>query len=133
MTSATRNAQSLARSESVPNQTLQRTRLRRAAELSVSIEEGEPEMPGELVRLLPVLQKRGRLTNADVRHMLGVARNTAARLLTEFAAASWLVHSGKRGLGAFCVPGSRLLHQSQTGQQASETGAMKSETGAIKP
>jgi DNA-binding IclR family transcriptional regulator len=90
-------------------------------------------MPGDLVKLLPTLQKKGRLTNADVRRVLGVARNTAARLLGELAAASWLVHSGKRGAGAFSTPGSRLLHQLPTMQNTGEGGAMGTETDAMKP
>ena len=93
----------------------------------------QPDMPGELVQLLPTLQKKGRLTNADVRRVLGVARNTAARLLGELAAASWLVHSGKRGAGAFSTPGARLLHQPPTMPNTGEAGAMDSENGAMKP
>ncbi len=31
----------------------------------------QPDMPGELVQLLPTLQKKGRLTNADVRRVGG--------------------------------------------------------------
>lgn len=93
----------------------------------------QPDMPAELVQLLPTLQKKGRLTNADVRRVLGVARNTAARLLGELAAASWLIHSGKRGAGAFSTPGARLLHQPPTMPNTGEAGAMDSENGAMKP
>ena len=91
----------------------------------------QTNMPDALVCLLPVLRQRDRLTNADVRRILGVARNTVARLLGELVASSWLTHSGKRGAGAFCSPGPRL-HQSQDRQNSPEDGAIPAKDGAMK-
>jgi ATP-dependent DNA helicase RecG len=91
------------------------------------------EMPGELIRLLPVLQGKGRLSNKDVRDLLGTTRITTARLLKEMVVTEWLLTTGKRGVGAFYLPGPRLLYQSPIASQSRETDSMTPETDAMKP
>jgi len=93
----------------------------------------QPDMPGELVPLLPVLQRKSRLSNADVRGILGLTRITAARLLKELlVAGQWLASTGKRGVGAFYSPGSRLLHHSHTVATARESEPMPPEADPMK-
>ncbi len=92
-----------------------------------------PDTPTELAYLLPVLQRQGSVSNTDVRRIGGVARNTAARILSDLVAAEWLVFSKKKGLGAKYYPGARLLHQSPIAPENRETGAMDRETGAMEP
>jgi ATP-dependent DNA helicase RecG len=92
-----------------------------------------PDAPSELADLLPLLQRQGSVSNADVRRIAGVARNTAARILSDLVAAEWLVFSGKKGLGARYYPGNRLLHHSPIARESRETGAMGPETGAMGP
>jgi hypothetical protein len=84
-----------------------------------------PDMPPDLKSYLPTLQRRGGITNQDVRRMARVARNAALRMLKEWSASGWLVAPKKQGLGAVYTPGPRLLHQSQIAPQMHETGAMK--------
>jgi hypothetical protein len=86
-----------------------------------------PETPQNLVRLLFVLQRKGSISNADVRRICHVARNIAARMLTEFVQGKWLISSGKRGVGARYMPAERLLHQSPIAPQTAEAGAMNPE------
>lgn len=92
-----------------------------------------PDAPKELANVLPVLQRQGSVSNADVRRMGGFARNTAARILSDLVAAEWLVFSGKKGLGAKYCPGPRLLHHPPIARESRETGAMGRETGAMEP
>ncbi|MDO8803936.1 MAG: hypothetical protein Q7R35_05875 [Elusimicrobiota bacterium] len=73
-----------------------------------------PDMPPELAQLLSVLQRKGRLTNADIRGTLGLSKISAVRLLRELVVSHWLTGTGKRGVGAIYSPGPRLLYQSQT-------------------
>ena len=47
----------------------------------VELTQARFSVPEELVKMLPVLQEKGQITNSDVRRILGVARNTASRLL----------------------------------------------------
>lgn len=93
----------------------------------------DPEAPAEFSPILPLLQRKGSISNADMRRVLGVARNTAARILSELVDGEWLVSSGKRGQGARYTPGRRLLHQSPIAPKAAEAGAIGVEAGAIKP
>jgi hypothetical protein len=92
-----------------------------------------PDTPSDLASLLPTLQRKGSVTNADVRRFFHVARNTAARLLADWVAGEWLASSGKRGLGARYLPGKRLLLQSPIAPEQPEAGAMSREAGAMKP
>lgn len=90
------------------------------------------ETPPTLASLLTHLQRNGSITNADVRRILHVARNTSARMLSELVTGEWLTASGKRGKGAKYTPGRRLLHHSPIALKASESGAMGFEGGAMK-
>ena len=91
------------------------------------------EMPLELARVLPRLQRRHGVTNSDLREVLGVSRGIALRLLKEWIAAGWLESPRKaRGLGAVYTPGTALLHQPQIASQSDKGGAMASEDGAIE-
>lgn len=91
------------------------------------------ETPGELIRLLPTLRRKGRVSNKDAREILGMTRITTARLLKEMVVTGWLQPTGKRGVGAFYFPGPRLLNQSPIASQTHETDSMDPETDAMKP
>lgn len=91
-----------------------------------------PGMPPEIVRLIPVLQRKGRLTNFDVRQTLGLTKITAVRLLQELVAGQWLTGTGKRGVGAMYSPGPRLLTQSQAGTMVSGADTMTFEDDTMK-
>ena len=91
------------------------------------------DMPEQLVRLLPILRRKGRLGNKDARTVLGASRITTARLLKELVAAGWLNSTGKRGVGAFYSPGPSLLNQSPNAPKRPETGSMSPETDAMNP
>jgi ATP-dependent DNA helicase RecG len=69
-----------------------------------------PEMPEEFVRVLPILRQRGRITNEDVRKVLGVARNTASRRLREWSAIGWLQKRGSKKWTAY-EPSANIMHQ----------------------
>ncbi len=92
-----------------------------------------PEMPDVLVRLLPRLQKAGKLRNQDVRKDLGMNRITAGRALKELVESEWLAGTGRHGTGAFYRPGIRLLSHSSIEPETRETDAMARETDAMKP
>jgi ATP-dependent DNA helicase RecG len=81
-----------------------------------------PNMPNELLRLLPVLQRRGALKNADVVNTLHVSRPTATRLLNDWVAAHWLYKEGSKRWTSY-RPGDRLMHQSQYASGESEGDA----------
>ena len=90
-----------------------------------------PDAPGELNSLLPILQIKGSVSNADVRRTGKMARNTAARILADLVASEWLAFSGKRGAGATYYPGKRLLHHSPIAPNTVEAGAIGREAGAM--
>ncbi|MFH0939450.1 MAG: RNA-binding domain-containing protein [Planctomycetota bacterium] len=92
-----------------------------------------PDMPSELALLLPVLQRKSILTNADVRETLGLTKITSGRLLRELVASQWLAGTGKRGIGARYSAGSRLLYQSQTIHRTAEADTLAIETDTMKP
>jgi ATP-dependent DNA helicase RecG len=91
-----------------------------------------PEMPKTLVRLLPRLQKFGKLRNQDVCKILRTNRITAGRALKELVASEWLAGSGRRGAGAYYLPGRRLLNQSPIASETRETDSMTRETDSMK-
>jgi len=80
------------------------------------------EMSPEFSRLLPVLQRKRKLNNADVRVVLNVARNTASRLLAGWVQDGWLVRTGARR-GSTYEPGRRFMHHLENAPQKNETGA----------
>ncbi len=92
-----------------------------------------PDAPEELNSLLHLLQVNGSVSNADVRRIGKMARNTAARILADLVASEWLVFSGKRGAGALYYPGKRLLHHSPIAPENDKAGAIGPEAGAIGP
>jgi len=69
-----------------------------------------PDIPADLVRLLPIVQRLGRLTNADVVKALGVSRPTATRLLNEWLDGQWLRKEGRKRWTVY-YPADRLMHQ----------------------
>ena len=87
------------------------------------------EVPPELGRLLPLLHQNGSLKNEDAREVLGVARNTASRLLADWVAGGWLKRTGVKR-GTKYEPGPRLMHQSQNAPTSNEAGAKAPEAGA---
>jgi|GEM_PF-182526 len=91
----------------------------------------QPEMPEELKLLLPALQRKGQVTNQDVRKVCKVTRITAIRILNELIASKWLIGTGKRGSGARYTPGHRLLYQSQISATVRETDTMPRETDTM--
>lgn len=54
-----------------------------------------PEMPEDLVRLLPVLNIKRAITNKDIREALNMSRQTATRLASELCKLGWLERTGK--------------------------------------
>ncbi len=92
----------------------------------------QPGMPTELRQLLPLLRKKGRLANQDVRKICGLTKITAARLLRELTSGQWLAGTGKRGAGAWYSAGPRLLSQSQTSSESRETDTMSHEADTMK-
>lgn len=93
----------------------------------------QADMPSELAQLLPVLQRKGHLTNADIRETLGLTKISAARLLHELVASQLLTGTGKRGVGAMYSPGPRLLYQSQTSAKDAEDETIASGNETMKP
>jgi ATP-dependent DNA helicase RecG len=91
-----------------------------------------PEMPSDLVPLLSALQRSGRLSNKVVRDVLGLNRTAAARRLSELVATEWLAFTGRRGAGAFYLPGRRLLHQSPRVPETREIDSMAAKTDSMK-
>ncbi|MBU0677761.1 MAG: putative DNA binding domain-containing protein [Verrucomicrobia bacterium] len=91
----------------------------------------QPDMPEELGLLLPLLQKKGRLTNRDFQGRCRMTKITAARLLRDLTQTQWLTWSGKRGAGAWYAAGPRLLSQSQTRRKSRETDTMGRETDTM--
>lgn len=92
-----------------------------------------PDMPAVLIQLLPVLQRKGNLTNGDVRKICNKSRISAVRLLNELVAAKWLKGTGKRGAGARYSPGPILLHQVQMSSNRHEDDTMPHETDTMRP
>jgi len=80
-----------------------------------------PDMPADLTRLLPIMQRSGRLTNADVVKTLGVSRPTATRLLSGWLAGQWLRKEGQRRWTAY-YPGP-LMHQPRYASDKPEVDA----------
>ena len=63
----------------------------------------KPEMPEELVSLLPLLRKKREITNEDIRRSLDVSRSTAKRLAAELCASGWLKRQGKKRWARYVV------------------------------
>jgi ATP-dependent DNA helicase RecG len=91
----------------------------------------QPDMPAQLARILPILNRRGHLRNQDLQGELNMTRITASRALKEWVADQWLARPAKRGRGAVYSPGSRLLHQPQIASGKPETDAIGSESDTI--
>lgn len=91
-----------------------------------------PGMPADLQLLLPVLRRKGGISNADLTKKARIARITATRILREWAAAGWLIMPKKRGRGAIYTPGPGLLHQPYIASQPSQTDAIHIGDDAIK-
>ncbi len=89
------------------------------------------DMPRELAKLLPDLNRRGHLRNRDLQVELHQTRISATRTLKEWVAAGWLAKPAKRGRGALYVPGPRLLHQPQIASGKLETDAIDPEGDAM--
>ncbi len=67
-----------------------------------------PEAPPDTLQaLMPLLQEKGFITNADVAANLGGSRSRALRLLGRLVREEWLERTG-RGRGARYLPGARL-------------------------
>lgn len=81
-----------------------------------------PGMPPDLARLLPIMQRNGRLTNADVVRVFGVSRPTATRLLNDWLAHDWLRKEGQKRWTAY-YPGGGLKHQPHYESSKSEADA----------
>lgn len=90
------------------------------------------DMPRELAKLVPDLNRRGHLRSRDLQSELQMTRITASRALKEWVAGGWLAKPAKRGRGALYSPGPRLLHQPQIASGKPETDAIRSETDAIR-
>ncbi len=61
-------------------------------------EKGPGELPGELKKLLPTMQRKGYLKNEDVRKILGITVAQAYRLLRRLTESGFLSYKGtKRG------------------------------------
>lgn len=90
------------------------------------------EMPLGLVKLLPFLQRSGRLSNKDARRIFALNRIAIGRILRELVATEWLMSTGKKGVGAFYRPGPRLLNQSPIVSQTRESDSMGPETDSMK-
>lgn len=52
------------------------------------------DIPDELARLLPLLEKKREIANEDVRTTLGISRLAAARLLSQLCKEKWLEKVG---------------------------------------
>lgn len=89
------------------------------------------DMPRELAKLLPGLNRRGHLRNRDLQFELHQTRISATRKLKEWVAAGWLAKPAKRGLGALYGPGPRLLHQPQIASGKPEADAIDPEGDAM--
>jgi ATP-dependent DNA helicase RecG len=81
-----------------------------------------PEMPRDLIRLLPTLQRKGLLKNYDVVKEIGVSRPTATRLLTGWVVDGWLNKEGSRRWTVY-RPGGRLMHQPEYASGKNKTDA----------
>ncbi len=66
-----------------------------------------PAVPEELAPLLALLRERGFIKNADVREALGVTRERATDLLSDWREHEWLRREGERK-GTRYLPGPRL-------------------------
>lgn len=92
------------------------------------------DMPGDLKLLLRQLQRNGRLTNDDLRSLLGLSRYAAWRNLSSWTTSGWIKAAGSpTGRGRYYIPGPRLMLQSQTLPNGRETATIPSETATIKP
>jgi ATP-dependent DNA helicase RecG len=80
------------------------------------------ELPTELVRLFPILQRTRCIKNEDVRKILSVARNTAFRMLKEWTENGWLKKTGYKRGSAY-EPGERFMHHPQNVPDNNEAGA----------
>ncbi len=89
------------------------------------------DMPSQLARVLPVLNRSGHLRNHDLQSELHLTRITASRALKEWVEGGWLGKPTKRGRGALYTPGPRLLNQPQIASAKSEIDAIRSEDDAI--
>jgi DNA-binding MarR family transcriptional regulator len=74
----------------------------RIHEVSEPIQQ-KPEMPQELVSLLPLLRKKREITNGDIRRTLKVSRSTAKRLAAELCASGWLRREGMKRWARYVV------------------------------
>lgn len=91
--------------------------------------EVSPDMPDEFKRLLPILQRKKQITNQDLRNALGIARNTASRLLREWQELGWLEKSGAKRWTIYQL-GPRCMHRLPNASDSHEGGAYGSVGGA---
>jgi ATP-dependent DNA helicase RecG len=90
------------------------------------------DMPQDFEPLLRQLQRYGKITNDDVRRILGLSRYAAWRSLSVWTASDWVQAAGaSRGRGRYYVPGSRLMLQVQTSQRNVEAATMAPEAATI--
>lgn len=89
------------------------------------------DMPSQLARVLPILNRCGHLRNHDLQNELNMTRITASRALKEWVAGGWLLRPDRRGRGALYTPGPRLLNQPQIASTESGIDAIRSEDDAI--
>jgi ATP-dependent DNA helicase RecG len=92
------------------------------------------DIPVGLKRLMRTLQGKGRVSNDDLRHQLGLSRYTAWRSLKDWTASGWILSAGSStGRGRYYVPGPRLLLQAETSQNGTEAATMPTEAATIIP
>ena len=90
------------------------------------------DMPDGLKRLMRTLQGKGRVSNDDLRHHLGLSRYAAWRNLKDWTASGWITSAGaSTGRGRYHVPGPRLLLQAETIQNVDEAATMASEAATM--
>ena len=63
-----------------------------------------PEMPDEMVKLLPELEKRGELSNKDIRAALNMNRQAALRTATWLVEEGWLTKEGTKRWTIYKLP-----------------------------
>ncbi len=71
----------------------------------------KPEMPEELVRLLPLLRKKGFIANEDIRQGLKISEQAARRLAGNLCDMGWLSSRGKKRWKRYGL-GPRSINQS---------------------
>ena len=92
------------------------------------------DMPDGLKRLMRTLQGKGRVSNDDLRHHLGLSRYAAWRSLKDWTASGWLKIGGpSTGRGVCYVPGPRLMLQAESGKNGAETATLTPETATFSP